>query len=108
MRHCLFCRGEFADDVTHCPNCQIRLVDELPRATSAYQTVEEVPIARYPSLIEAEMSADILKQAGIPCVLIPLVPGAGVWGTSLWVVHELRVRADDAKNARTLLVTSDE
>ncbi len=107
-RYCPFCREEYSDNLTHCPGCQVRLVDERPQPVAAYQQVEEVPIARYRSLIEAEMAADILRQAGIPCVLIPRGPGAGGWGTSLWDVHELRVRADDAKVARGILAASSE
>jgi hypothetical protein len=49
------------------------------------------------------MWADLLAQAGIPSVLIPLGPGSGGFGTSLWVPHEVRVRADDAAKARGLL-----
>jgi len=103
VSYCPFCRSEYSASVTHCPTCQVRLVDEPPKVGPAYQVVEEVPIARYPSLLEAEMWADILRQAGIPSVLIQLGPGSGVFGTSLWVPHELRVRADDAKSARALL-----
>jgi hypothetical protein len=101
--YCLFCRSEYAAGITHCPECRVRLVDEPPRRGTAYQEVEEVPLARYNSQIEAEMSADILRQAGIPAVLVPLGPGSGGWGTSLWVPYELRVRASDVARARTFL-----
>ena len=63
MHYCPFCRREFEADETHCPDCQVRLVDEAPKSAGPYQVVEEVPVARYPSLLEAEMSADILRQA---------------------------------------------
>jgi hypothetical protein len=103
MQHCPFCRTAYAETLTHCPDCQVRLVAQLPRAGSGYQPVEEVAVARFKSQIEAEMWSDILAQSGIPCVLIPLGPGSGGFGTSLWVAHELRVRADDAPKARALL-----
>jgi hypothetical protein len=81
----------------------VRLVAELPRRGPEFQPVEEVPVARFKSQIEAEMWADLLAQAGIPSVLIPLGPGSGGFGTSLWVPHEVRVRADDAAKARGML-----
>ena len=105
MRYCPFCRATYSDKVTHCPDCQVRLVDQLPRPGPGYQPVEEVAVERFRSQIEAEMWADILTQSGIPCVIIPLGPGSGGFGTSLWVPHELRVRADDADKARALLRT---
>ena len=107
MHYCPFCRAEYEDDQTHCPDCQVRLVAELPRRGSGFQPVEEVAVARFRSQIEAEMWADILQQAGILTVLIPLSPGSGVFGTSLWVAHELRVRTDDAVKARGLLAARD-
>jgi hypothetical protein len=103
LQYCPFCRAAYEDGLTHCPDCQVPLVAELPKPGPGYQPVEEVPIRRFRSQIEAEMAADILAQAGIPSVLIPLGPGSGGFGTSLWVAHELRVRADDVKKARALL-----
>ncbi len=105
MPFCPFCRTEYPARETRCPDCQVRLVDELP-ARPAYQPVEEVPAAQFPSQVEAEMWAEVLAEVGIPCVLVPLGPGAGGFGTSLWVPHELRVRADDLKRARDLLPSS--
>jgi hypothetical protein len=107
LQYCPFCRTAYDDDLTHCPDCQVRLVAELPKQGHGYQPVEEVPIRRFKSQIEAEMCADILAQAGIPCVLIPLGPGSGGFGTSLWVPHELRVRADDVEKARGLLAAGE-
>jgi hypothetical protein len=103
MPYCPFCRSEYRVGITHCPDCQVRLVDEAPPPGPAYQEVEEVPVARFNSQIEAEMWSDILRQAKIPSVLVPLGPGSGVWGTSLWVPHELRVRASDVSRARSIL-----
>jgi hypothetical protein len=103
LLYCPFCRTAQEDDQTHCPICQVRLVAKLPRRGSDFQPVEEVPVARFKSQIEAEMWADLLGQAGIPCVLVPLGPGSGGFGTSLWVPHEVRVRADDAAKARGML-----
>lgn len=104
MAYCPFCREVFSLDFKKkCPNCQVALVEGLPPTGDKYQSVEETSLDRFNSLIEAEMAADLLRQAGIPSVLVPLGPGAGGWGTSLWSPHELRVRADDVKRAREVL-----
>ena len=71
LLYCPFCRTSHDDHLTHCPQCQVRLVAELPKPGPGYQPVEEVPVARFKSQIEAEMWADLLAQAGIPSVLIP-------------------------------------
>lgn len=102
MAFCPFCRAAYAEDVTRCPNCGVALVEQLT-SSAEYQSVEEVPFDRFNSLIEAEMAADLLRQEGVPSVLVPLGPGAGGWGTSLWSTHELRVRADDVERARDIL-----
>jgi hypothetical protein len=79
------------------------LVATRPFPVAQFQPVEEIAIARFPALIEAEMCQQVLEDAGIPSVLVPLGPGVAGFGTSLWVPHELRVRADDAERARKLL-----
>ena len=101
--YCPFCRTEYQGTVTHCPNCRVRLVDVPPEAGARFQPVEEVPIARFSALMEAEMCGQVLEEAGIPVVLVPLGPGVAGFGTSLWIPHELRVRADDAQRARAIL-----
>jgi hypothetical protein len=65
--------------------------------------MREVRLATYATWIEASMWAERLDGAGIPSVLVPLGPGAGAWGSSSFLPHELRVRADDAERARQLL-----
>ena len=64
---------------------------------------EEVRLATYPSWVEASMWAERLRGEGIPSVLVPLGAGAGAWGSSTFLPHELRVRADDAERALALL-----
>ena len=86
----------------------MRLVEGSPPIGEKYQSVEETSLDRFNSLIEAEMAADLLRQEGIPSVLVPLGPGAGGWGTSLWSAHELRVRADDVKRAKEILTSLNE
>lgn len=111
MRYCPFCRSEFENQVSQCPDCGVRLVENLPpvdaSADAPAEPVEEVPIRRFRSQLEAEMWAEILEGAGIPTVLVPLGPGAGGFGVSVWVPYEVRVREVDVERARALLPESD-
>jgi hypothetical protein len=49
------------------------------------------------------MWAGLLEREGVPAVLVPLGPGAGGWGVSAGLPHELRVRAGDLERARALV-----
>ena len=61
----------------------------------------EVVVARYQGQPEAEMWAELLRNEGIPTVVIQLLPGARLaWGM---VPCELRVRSTDLMRARALL-----
>ena len=60
-------------------------------------------LSPYPTWVEASMSAERLEGEGIPSVLVPLGAGAGAWGSSTFLPHELRVWAEDAERARQVL-----
>ncbi len=68
----------------------------------------EVRLATYPTWVEASMWAERLEGEGIPSVLVPLGAGAGAWGSSAFLPHELRVRAEDAERALQLLREEEE
>lgn len=107
MPFCPFCRVEYRTGFTHCSDCRVPLVDALPplekEPTSSARSVKEVPIATFPSQLEAEMWAELLHREGIPTVLVSLGPGAGGWGNSVFVPYQLRVRDSDVDRARRLL-----
>jgi hypothetical protein len=63
----------------------------------------EVAIATFEMETEALMWAELLKNEGIPSVLVPIGPGAGGWGANVWRTFELRVRPVDVERARELL-----
>lgn len=65
--------------------------------------MQEVTVATFPNQIDAEMWAEILRNEGIPSVLVPLNPGAGGWGTSLVGPYALRVRRPDLPRVREIL-----
>jgi Putative prokaryotic signal transducing protein len=61
----------------------------------------EVAIATYAGMPEAQMWLELLKNEGIPAVLIQLQPGARLaWGM---VPCALRVRSTDVERAREVL-----
>ncbi|HEV8633989.1 MAG TPA: DUF2007 domain-containing protein [Chloroflexota bacterium] len=62
-----------------------------------------VALGRYGSEAEAALWAELLEREGVPAVLVPLGPGAGGWGVSAGLPHELRVRAADLERARALV-----
>lgn len=58
-------------------------------------------MARYNGQPEAEMWAELLRNEGIACVVMQLLPGPRLaWGM---VPCELRVRSTDVERARTVL-----
>ena len=65
------------------------------------ESIHEVVVARYQGQPEAEMWAELLRNEGIPTVVIQLLPGARLaWGM---VPCELRVRSTDLVRAGALL-----
>jgi hypothetical protein len=82
-------------------------VEALPLAEPsrpAGRSVVEVPVATFRDHAQAAMWAEWLRGEGVLSVLVPLGPGAGAWGSSDILPHELRVAAEDAGRARTLLM----
>ena len=107
MPFCPFCRLEYREGATHCAECRVPLVDELPplekEPAPIPRSVKEVPVATFPSRLEADMWAELLRRDGIPTVLVSLGPGAGSWGNSAFVPCQIRVRDFDVDRARRLL-----
>ena len=107
MPFCPACRTEYQAWARQCADCGARLVDALPPAApraSVGRPVVEAPVATFRDYAQAAMWAEWLRGEGILSVLVPLGPGAGAWGSSDLLPHELRVAAEDAARARTLLV----
>ncbi|TAK28379.1 MAG: DUF3343 domain-containing protein [Chloroflexota bacterium] len=72
---------------------------------------KEVAAATFGSETEAMMMSDVLRDEGIPCVLVPLGLGMAGWGSTVWRPFELRVRAGDLDRAKQILAemeTADE
>ena len=65
------------------------------------ESIREVAVASYDGQPEAEMWAELLRNEGIPAVVIQLLPGARLaWGM---VPCELRVRSTDVVRALSVL-----
>ncbi|HZS02188.1 MAG TPA: hypothetical protein VFE37_25950 [Chloroflexota bacterium] len=105
MPFCPACRTEYQAGAEQCADCGAALVAALPPAPRRLvgRPVVEVPIATFPDYPRAAMWAEWLRGEGILSVLVPLGPGAGGWGSSALVPHELRVAQEDVDLARTLL-----
>jgi hypothetical protein len=100
---CPGCRVEYRAGVTTCAECGRRLIDasRVPPARPLGESIEEAVVARYQGQPEAEMWAELLRNEGIPTVVIQLLPGARLaWGM---VPCELRVRNSDLERALTVL-----
>ncbi len=65
----------------------------------------EIAIATFETETEALMWAELLKNEGIPSVLVPLGAGVAAFGPSVWRPFELRVRESDVDRARRILPT---
>jgi hypothetical protein len=104
MPFCPKCRDEFQDWVKICPDCGVRLVDNLPPIVKARPVSDPlVTIAEFPGAAAAQIASGKLK-------------GEGIWsfvtdGTSWTLVFgsfQLQVRQLDVKRARRILELSDE
>ena len=105
MSSCPRCRTEYEDSVNWCSDCSLPTVDSLRQEAPPVSNVhvEEVEVATFGSEIEGQIWADILRQEGIPSVLIPLGPGVGGWGSAAGLPHALRVPSPLADRARELI-----
>jgi hypothetical protein len=105
MPFCPRCRTEYREGCEHCADCGTALVATLPplSANRHDEPTREVRIATFSTWSEASMWAERLEAEGIPSVLVPLGPGAGGWGSSSFLPHELKVRAEDVERAQRLI-----
>ncbi len=65
--------------------------------------MKDAAVATFATEAEAQLGAQRLAAVGIRSVLVPLGGGAGVFGATAMLPHELRVLAVDAARARAVL-----
>lgn len=82
MKYCPQCKGEFQDWVEKCPDCQAKLVDEsLPQLEKGNPATKEplVIIAKYSTLVDANLIKEILESEGIKPVATEEVEPSNRW-----------------------------
>jgi hypothetical protein len=65
--------------------------------------MDEAVVGTYGNEAEAEMWAEVLRGAGIPCRTTRVSVELAAVGFNAWVPHQLRVLAKDAAQAMQLL-----
>ena len=66
--YCPECKSEFMESETHCPDCDVSLVAELPKKEKL-ENVEWISLHSFPSLIYAEMFQETLENEDISCYI---------------------------------------
>ncbi len=103
MPYCPECRDEFEDWVKECPDCKVKLVDELPPLPE--EKMREGPlvhIATAPNEIEARLWKGILEDNGINS-MIKVAESLNLYLSPLALKHRLYVLEEDEEKAREIL-----
>jgi putative signal transducing protein len=95
---CPECKAEFVEGITHCTDCDVQLVEELPEEPK-YKKLELEIIYETadPALIQIVKS--ILADAGIPYK----IKSAGLQTIYAFGLVKFQVNSDDAATAQELL-----
>lgn len=67
MAFCPNCEAEYKEGIEVCPDCQVKLVDELTSENRVHDRsdAEPVPLQSFKTGAEAEMVRELLNQNGI-------------------------------------------
>jgi hypothetical protein len=99
---CPKCRSEYRADFTHCPDCNVSLVDRLPQDAPV---AELVRLRSYATDEELFLAKSVLESAGIDAMASP--PADPPWPRSFGVglpATDLYVRAEDFVIANEVLM----
>lgn len=107
---CPNCKCEYVEGITHCPDCDVDLIEpEKTDSTSQQNTplkpMEPVKLTSVDNNINAELLVNLLENNGIPCFTsdpaagqyLNLYMGYSVYGTDIYV------NKDDYMIAKQLL-----
>jgi len=88
MAFCPNCRAEYIEGIVECPDCNVKLVDELPPKDKA-EYIDMVELEKVPDEVSGVMIKGILINNGIDAILkvakIPWYNGiASTWSTHYW------------------------
>ena len=119
MPFCPQCEAEYREGFTHCPDCDIDLVDELsaetPPATTASTTrglfdpddVPEVVTVFTSGVMEAEIVRSLLEASGIPALVrTPGATGAYPVTVGMMGTGEVKVPVDRCEDALEVIASS--
>jgi hypothetical protein len=101
MPFCPQCHYEYVDKINMCPDCQVKLVDELPANIKKNAHIELVSLHSLPGFIYGEMVKEALEKEGIHSMLIsdPLTTGLLTKGTH-GAGHECQILVEKKDKAR--------
>ena len=71
MAFCPECNFEYKKGIKICPECKVKLVDELTEPEHEERKIEWVALHTQPGRIYSEMVKEALEKNNIPCVLEP-------------------------------------
>jgi hypothetical protein len=105
MPFCPKCRAEYIEGVETCPDCQVKLVNELPPMDET-EYVDLVELEKVQDEVSGVMMKGILVNNGINAILkaakIPWYDGiASTWSTYYWGI--ILVPKEDVERSRKIL-----
>ena len=103
MPYCPNCRDEFQDWVKECPDCKVKLVDELPPLPEEITREGAlVHLATAPNEIEARLWKSILEDNVIQS-MIKVAESLNLYLSPLALKHRLYILEEDEQKAREVL-----
>ena len=101
MPYCPECRYEYQKTASECPDCAAPLVEALPDRGERPLRLIELYRGRTP---EVRILEEALRQEGIPSMVRPVEPLAGIVGDLLQAMFsQILISADDYEEHRRLI-----
>lgn len=104
MPYCPKCQAEYLEGIKVCPDCKVRLVDELPE--EEVELIEWKTLAHIPNELVGDMVKGVLEGEGFDVILhsfaIPAFDGiVGSWYEEHW--GEILVPESDFEDAKQVI-----
>ena len=101
MPFCPDCRYEYRSGVSDCPDCETPLVEKLPVRSGRPLRLIELYRGRSP---EVRILEEALRQEGIPCLVRPIEPLAGlVADVAQPMFSQLLISAEDYERHQPMI-----